>query len=137
MKSRDFFFQKWIQSTQISTTLAIHQLAKGDIFSRGFEASAQTRYQLFALYPLEVMAILKCESTIETVDRVDMELFGFLYCQDDDADLTVNRQVKLLKAIDDWNSECNGSRSRYTIWQAYLKTWLQLTLNGYTIQQWL
>ena len=133
MDDSSAFFQTLVEQIELPTWLANRFGTKNDLFTCIFEVSAQDRYDLYAYWPLEVMAILKWEATLEQLDRVGAELFGFLYCLDNEHASAASREVQLLKAIEQWN-RIHGSRAcPFSVWQAYLKTWAEMTHQTYSM----
>ena len=127
------FFQTLVEQIELPTWLANRFGTKNDLFTCIFEASAQDRYDLYAYWPLEVMAILKWEAMLEQRDRVGAELFGFLYCLDNEHASAASREVQLLQAIEQWNRIHDTRACPFSVWQAYLKTWAEMTHQTYSM----
>lgn len=128
MNGTEEVVQGWIEQIEFPAWLDNRHCTRSEIFSRISSASAEERYHLFENNPREVMAILKWEATMDSSDRIDMELFGFLYCHDDNGVPVATRQDQLLRAIERWNTISQTAMNPFVLWQAYLKTKSQFTL---------
>ncbi len=128
MRGSDDFWQAWIEQVELPAWQAGRSCSSSDIFNRIQLASAEERYLLSSDHLHEVMAIIHWEAATDARDRVDMELFGFLYFHDD-ATLSANdRQDRLLHAIEHWGSINRSTLNPFVVWQAYLKTLTRLAL---------